>query len=358
MLVERTGVTICDENRATPGYTLFAPLGQPHAYIIDMRGEVVHQWDLGGAPGNYAYLLPSGNLLAAVRTGSGPQGLPAKGGHLKEFDWDGNLVWEHIDDFQHHDFRQRKNGNIVYVRWELMDPADAARVKGGRAGSEHPDGIHADVFREINREGETVWQWHAADCEEFYEFPLNPLCPRAEFSHCNALFPLDNGDLLANWRFNHTMAIIDRRTGRLKWHHRDLDFGQQHHVQMLDNGNLLFFANGADVIFKGPRAGSKVVEFDPATRKIVWQFEENPPRSMFSWFIGSADRLANGNTLINEGVWGRLFEVSREGEVLWNYISPFLGREMPYQDGNCIFRAYRYSPDAPELKARLPADPW
>ena len=77
MLVERTGVTMCDERRATPGYTLFAPLGQPNAYIINMRGDVVHQWDLGGAPGNYAYLLPSGNLLAAVRTAPHSSTCPA-----------------------------------------------------------------------------------------------------------------------------------------------------------------------------------------------------------------------------------------------------------------------------------------
>ncbi len=47
---------------------------------------------------------------------------------------------------------------------------------------------------------------------------------------------------------------------------------------------------------------------------------------------------------ICEGVKGRLFEVTREREVVWEYISPF------FVDGaagrvNQIFRTYRYGPN-------------
>ena len=42
----RTGVLQHDIERATPGYTLFTPLGMYKTYLINMTGEVVHLWNL------------------------------------------------------------------------------------------------------------------------------------------------------------------------------------------------------------------------------------------------------------------------------------------------------------------------
>ena len=67
------GVTIHDAGTAATGYTLFAPLLQREAYLIDMAGEVVHQWDIPGQPGNYAKLQPNGNLLVSTWSGGGPK---------------------------------------------------------------------------------------------------------------------------------------------------------------------------------------------------------------------------------------------------------------------------------------------
>ena len=64
----RTGVLHYDKKKATPGYTLFTPLGMFNTYLINMNGEVVQEWDLPNDVGNYAYLLENGNLLAAIRT--------------------------------------------------------------------------------------------------------------------------------------------------------------------------------------------------------------------------------------------------------------------------------------------------
>ena len=154
----RTGVLSHNFQKATPGYTLFTPLGLYKTYLINMKGEVVHSWNLPNDTGNYAYLLENGNLLAAIRTEEGPQGLAAKGGRLIEMDWDGNIVWEYIDHAQHHDFRRRPNGNTVYVGWELLSEEIQAKVPGGVKGQEHPDGIYGDYIREIDSDGNTVWE--------------------------------------------------------------------------------------------------------------------------------------------------------------------------------------------------------
>ncbi|MDP6175601.1 MAG: aryl sulfotransferase, partial [Rhodospirillales bacterium] len=137
----KVGLTEYDRARATPGFTLFSPLQIPVAYLMGMRGEVVHRWNLDAPTGNYGYLLPSGNLLAAVKTETGPKGLSAQGGRIQELDWDGNLAWEYVDHYQHHDFRRCANGNTVYLGWELLSAEAAGRVKGGVPGSEHEDGI-------------------------------------------------------------------------------------------------------------------------------------------------------------------------------------------------------------------------
>ena len=67
-----SGVLTYDPSRATPGYTLIVPQSGKAAYMIGMRGEVLHEWSFPLCPGNYAYLMPNGNLLWAGRTDEGP----------------------------------------------------------------------------------------------------------------------------------------------------------------------------------------------------------------------------------------------------------------------------------------------
>jgi len=35
--------------------------------------------------------------------------------------------------------------------------------------------------------------------------------------------------------------------------------------------------------------------------------------------------LPNGNTLIDEGMSGRIFQITREGGIVWEYMVPFFG---------------------------------
>ena len=61
----------------------------------------------------------------------------------------------------------------------------------------------------------------------------------------------------------------------------------------------------------------------------------------------AGQRLPNGNTFINEGLSGRLFEVTPGGDVVWEYVSPYFGPAAAPDkvQSNMIFRAYRYSQD-------------
>jgi hypothetical protein len=124
----------------------------------------------------------------------------------------------------------------------------------------------------------------------------------------------------------------------------------------LPNGNILIFDNGPhrlDETFPF----SRVIEVNPATNQIVWTYQEPFPYNFYSPRISNAERLPNGNTLINEGVFGRFFEVTPEGEVVWEYVNPYFGppTAAPKLQANRVFRVYRYS-DAEIARARLTAN--
>lgn len=353
MRFNKFGVTEYNREQAHPGATLFTPLMQKTTYLIGMNGEILHQWNLEARSGNYAYLLPNGNLLVAVHTPGGPEKLSAKGGKIQELSWEGDIVWEYQDDYQHHDFRRCENGNTIYLGWVLLPEEAAKRVQGGQSGTEHKDGIYGDYIREVNPAGETVWEWYAHENMEIENYPNAPMASRAEWSHPNSIQPLPNGDVLVSWRHNNLIAVIDRQTGNFKFEWIGTELGHQHDFQFLENGNYMVFVNLTPGL--GGR-GSKVLEFDPGTKEAVWEYEGTPKYTFSSPFISGAQRLNNGNTLICEGQWGRIFEVTPLKEIVWEYISPFFvpnTPEQPQSGTNCVFRAYRYDFDGPEIQGRV-----
>ena len=64
-----TGVTLHDPEKACPGYVLYTPMyGPGHVDLIDLKGDVVHRWEMPHPPGLYGYLLPNGNLFYLGKT--------------------------------------------------------------------------------------------------------------------------------------------------------------------------------------------------------------------------------------------------------------------------------------------------
>ena len=114
---------------AFEGYTLFTPASSTIIYLVDMEGEVVHEWDTDLSSGAL-YLLDSGNLLRCARRDDSPRfrggGI---GGAIQELDWEGNVAWNyvHSDDFQaqHHDVEPLPNGNVLLISWEHRFQEDA-----------------------------------------------------------------------------------------------------------------------------------------------------------------------------------------------------------------------------------------
>ena len=342
--MKQLGLTIYKPDRAYHGYTLFAPLRDTDIYLIDMRGVVVHRWRIPYRPGDYGYLLDNGHILFGGHKGETPVDFGGRSGIVMEADWEGNIVWEYEDNSLHHDFSRMENGNTMLLGWEPVPPDVAKAIKGGVPGTEHERGIWCDYFREVTPGGETVWEWHAYQHLDTETDILCPLHTRQEWTHGNACRVLPDGNVLTSLRLLDTVAIIDKKTGRFAWKWGRGELGHQHDPSPLDNGNILIFDNGWHSL-RAPNPRSRVVEVNPKTGQIDWQYETNPGWEFFSSFISGAQRLPNGNTLICEGMTGRLFEVTAEGEIVWEYTSPFFGRDDRFGLVNMVFRAYRYGPD-------------
>ena len=349
MLLQHNGLTYHDEERATPGFKLFSPTLSDTVNLIDLNGEIVHQWSVVGRTTNANMLLPNGNLFIAER---GDEPAPIQvgaGGLLREYDWDGDLVWEHRDPMQHHDARRLPNGGAVYIAWELMSGEHAARVGGGVTGTEHPDGIYSEVIREIDEGGNVTFEWHATDLIDRRPFHHN--ANRENYGHSNAVHPLPNGDYLVSLKTLNTLVRVDRQTGQTSWEYQNDELGGQHDVQMTDRGTVLVFGNG---IYARDLHHSAVWEIDPDTNDVVWKYTaQRNAMSFFSPIISSCQRLSSGNTFICEGTKGCLFEVTPDGDVVWEYINPFWSPNPRFNEINFVFRSRHYDPESPEIAGRV-----
>lgn len=119
------------------------------------------------------------------------------------------------------------------------------------------------------------------------------------------------------------VLIIERAARNIIWSLKSDVIAQQHCATELENGNILIFDNGA---YREGESNtySRVIEVDRKTKEIVWQYRDPSQwNTFFNPFMGSAQRLANGNTLICESAFGRIFEVTVKGVLVWEYIVPF-----------------------------------
>jgi hypothetical protein len=344
----RTGLIAHDPALAQPGYTLFAPMyGDGTVYLIDMDGAVAHQWQMPHRPGLYAYLLDNGNLFYGGKVMTDLDRFEAwprfKAGAALEVDWHGRVVWELRHPDHHHDARLLRNGNVLLLCLRPLSAEIARRVQGGLPGSEAQGVIYADYLVEMTTAGETVSEWRSWEHLDPETHPITLQDHRAEWTHGNTVAETADGNLLVSFRNISTVVMIERATGNIIWKLGSPPLAQQHDPRPLANGNVLIFDNGTHRR-DNPATFSRVIEVDPRTSEIVWEYIDKSLFEFFSPYISGAQRLPNGNTLICEGCHGRLFEVTPAGEVVWEYVSPHFFEESGRAGlNNWVFRAFRYT---------------
>lgn len=315
---------------------------------------------------------------------------------------------------QHHDYQREGNPVGYYV-----PGADCRTTSGNTLVLAHRNAqkprisgytLLDDCVYELDWQGHKVWEWNALD--HFQELGLSEIeknalcrnpnlrdCGLGDWAHINSMSLVgpnhwyDSGDerfhpdnLIMDARDLNIIFIVSKKTGKIVWQlgsdfsaSRELRaIGQiigQHHAHIIPRGlpgegNLLVFDNGGFAGYGLPSATSKeglkayrrdfsrVLELNPVTLEIVWQYTPSQAKLarpmqahyFYSPLVSSAQRLPNGNTFITEGCSGRLFEVTAAGETVWEYVNP-------YKDAatnmNMIYRAYRYPYDyVPQLGAQ------
>jgi uncharacterized protein (UPF0248 family) len=358
------GLRMLNPERASPGFTLFAPLiYQNVVHLINLKGDVVHTWNLPYPPGLSGYLTERGTLFYNGRTSeeSFLSRFPFKGGAVLEADWNGKVLWELHHPHHHHHGILLRNGNVLLNCLGEVPDDIARRVKGGMEEENLPSGqygsrqqgeagkMYSDYLVELTRAGETVWEWRTWEhLDPVADGITEVQAPRTLWAQGNSVFELPDGDILTSHRPTSTVVRVSRKTGKILWKLSSPTVAGQHAPTLLDNANILIFDNGVHRL-DDSMPFSRAIEVNPATNEVVWKYQDAPSWNFFSPRMGNAQRLPNGNTLICEASFGRLFEVTKAGEIVWEYVNPYFGKPFfggpKTTEGNLIFRALRYSED-------------
>ena len=329
------------------GYTVFSfEAGPPQTRMIDMNGQLVNTWRQRC---ERAKFLANGHLLLVGSTHR----------QILELDWNGNVVWEFMaPGTVHHDATRLENGNTVFLYRELV-PEAVRRASRDTERQRVP--MMADVIMEVTPAGETVFEWHQHDHFDIdWHKPKNRL--NGDWTHTNTINSLpenrlwDSGDsrfepgsYLISMRSLDTIMIVSRSTGEIAWQYSgDYRGGLsgQHEPRMIPKGrpgagNILIFDNGVEEAHHG---ASIVLEIDPATADVRWTFEAD---DFYSGYRSTVERLRNGNTLVNEADHKRMFEVTSQGELVWEYQIP-----LRWRVGRCHRVCYDFAPILAELPQR------
>jgi len=391
---EQTVGLLLNTERAFDGYTLFTPIGEGNAYLIDNAGRPVHSWDKGMGGNLTPYLLEDGSVIRVNRG-------------ITRHAWDGSLVWDFVYDGPdyrgHHDIEVLPNGNVLLLAFEYKTAVEAI-AEGRDPGALNTDALVSQKIVEVRRtgptSGEIVWEWRVWD-HLIQDFDLtkddyavvgdhpelidinfgatNIANDESDWLHANAVdYNPELDQIVISVRQFGELWIIDHSTtteeaashsggasGRggdilYRWGNpqayraggaEDQQLFFQHDAQWITpglpgEGNLLIFNNGVgrpggsqssieEIVPPVDSSGSYPLTpgeaYGPA--EPAWSYSDGP--EFFSLVISGVGRLPNGNTLITSGTSGTIFEVTPDGETVWKYVNP-IQRAGPLTQGDPI----------------------
>jgi hypothetical protein len=319
------GVSLYDEVRAFEGFNFYTSAHAEVAVLMDMRGNVLHEWRksfsdvIEGPPPmgegkarrwwRRSWLLENGDIIA-LNTGMG----------VMRLDKDSNVVWVNPL-YAHHDLAFRDDGGYITLTRKVHV---LPRIYPTRP-------VIEDMVSYLDARGEVERSFSILEAFERSPFmgAVSEVITKGlkrDLLHTNSIVILDgkladrhpafaNGNLLLSFHALDAIGILDPKTETMVWLKKG-SFVKQHDPKLLPNGNLLLFDN------MGIRNHSRILELDPIEGGIVWQYVGSDQSPFYSASCGIAEVLPNGNTLITESDNGRAFEVTREGEIVWEFLSP------------------------------------
>lgn len=358
---DERGVTRHDASKAYDGFTLYTSAHAQKAFLIDMDGKVVREWSLPireiwdntdreprpkeFVAWDYVYMYPNGDLLAMYAgAGETPWGYG-----LIKMDRNSKVIWKYWDHV-HHDLDIAKDGRIHVLTNQIQ--------KNVIEGYEHLEPPRIDDYVVVlSPEGKPLKRVSILDAL------LNSRYGRmmragpswniqSDFLHTNSIQIIDRtlasklpfakeGQVLLSLRDIDTIAILDLDSEEVIWALRG-PWHRQHDADILANGNFLLFDNYGHYEQGGM---SQVIEFKPSPLDVVWTYHGKEQHLFESGIRSTQDRLPNGNTLITESDGGRIVEVTRGGEMVWEFINPVRAGEGDRMIPVILFGVDRVTPD-------------
>ncbi len=272
--------------------------------------------------------------------------------------------YDHVKTFQatngystdEHELVVLKDGGylLIGLRNETVDMR--RYVFGGKSDAS----VRETVIQEFTAADELIFQWRAWDNLDIRNNTLDsPTGQSIRFPHMNAIDIDTDGHILLSSRHQSEVTKIHRQTGAVIWRlggaNSDFTFvddplngfHNQHAIRSAGEGRYLIFDNG-----NGHRpAVSRAVEYeldtDNMAATLAWEFRDTPDR--FSHYMANAQRLPNGNTLINWAVRQspKLTEVRPDGTKAF---------EMDWALEDECYRVWRHPWDGYALKPYLIAE--
>jgi hypothetical protein len=347
----KVGVVHRKPGETAPGLNLYNSRKRTEAHLVDSNGKLVHSWAAPSKGRNWhtTKLLKDGNLLVI-----------ATDRKLLRLGWDSHLKWEYSERF-HHDLEMSPDGLIyALTRRTEMWKALGLRIPIVKEYISvlTENGVFVkeiDLFKVLaplikEEQIKNIHSWAQKNRAEgrLKEKLLHDPVPWENLSpdvfHANSIEWIDRdipgvakkGDLLLSIRQLNLICIFRETSRELVWSWGPGQIQCQHNASLLENDNILVFDNGCQ------RGFSRIVEVNPRTKQIVWEYKTSPTEKFFSFRRGGVQRLANGNTLITESDRGRVFEVTPKGKIVWEFMNPEVDSK---KRRAIIYRMIRYPED-------------
>ena len=332
----------------------------PYTYLMDMHGNILHTWALDEKEhlSGYSEMCENGDLLTGVVD--------------KEFvklGWNSNRIWTKKIRC-HHRFYTAENGNIYVVArkdslvfcrgWPvpILEDYIAILSPDGKLTKEirfynsveriFPKKRLMYIYRSIiNPKNLIRIIWRKITGNYLFE---HDTC--FDIMHTNSVELLTRnvrglgkkGDMLLSIREIDFVGTLNVESKKMVWAWGPGILCRQHYPTVLDNGNVLIFDNGR---FKGY---SRILEVNPSTRRIVWDYNSDARKKFFTGGGGVVQRLPNGNTLITETNGGRAFEVTKNGTIVWQYYNPNVKKKSRKRETIFSFKRITDPEKYPKLK--------
>jgi hypothetical protein len=312
-----SGAKILDKKRVCKGYRLY------EGKLIDLNGNLIKKW-------NFTYL----GILDKNKDYYAQEYYESK--KFGRFDFYGKPIWIKELPIHHeivltpqdtiitftkemHEYKGRKvdfcviieldkKGNELF-RWSTWENLEYLKTLHPPLELERPKVFF--LLEKAKRKDTTPWGGNY----DYYRLNSLQIIPENKLGKKDKRF--QKGNWLISFRHGSIIFVLDKETKEVVWkclpENIENNLEGQHSPKMLEEGNIMIFDNGRY------RGNSRIIKINPLNYKIVWEYRD---KDFFTLSEGYIDVLPNNNLLITESEKGRVFELTPDKKIVWEFYSP------------------------------------